>query len=120
MHSGLAWCQPLAGLFPQGGCSMNMQRAIRTLPRLRAKRRGFTLIELLIVIGIIGVIMGLLLPALAQARKAAARLECQNNMREMGKALANHLDRTGTYPDAGEGTLYWNWNTGAYDYDVLD
>lgn len=53
------------------------------------KRQGFTLIELLIVIGIIGVLIALLLPALARARAAARALECKNNLRQFGIGLAS-------------------------------
>ncbi|MGL5097806.1 MAG: DUF1559 domain-containing protein, partial [Planctomycetia bacterium] len=61
-------------------------------------RRAFTLIELLVVIAIIGVLIALLLPAIQAAREAARRANCQANMREIGLALANHLDQTGRLP----------------------
>jgi prepilin-type N-terminal cleavage/methylation domain-containing protein len=85
----------------------------RARPRARRpSRRGFTLIELLVVIAIIAILIALLLPAVQQAREAARRTQCKNNLHNIGLALHNYHDQFTMFPPAaieGSETCSQGW-----------
>ncbi|WP_339734227.1 DUF1559 domain-containing protein [uncultured Gimesia sp.] len=81
-------------------------------------KKGFTLIELLVVIAIIAILIALLLPAVQQAREAARRTQCKNNLKQLGLALHNYYDVNKTFPPGwiyhsggGLGQNAWGWGT---------
>jgi len=72
-------------------------------------KQGFTLVELLVVIAIIGVLVSLLLPAIQSAREAARRMQCTNNMRQIGIAMQNYHDTNGQLPVGSNSCCWGTW-----------
>jgi len=75
-------------------------------------RKGFTLIELLVVIAIIAILIALLLPAVQQAREAARRTQCKNNLKQYGLALANYHDIYNYFPIGAAQSGWATWGGG--------
>jgi prepilin-type N-terminal cleavage/methylation domain-containing protein len=79
--------------------------------RRNAAPRAFTLIELLVVIAIIAVLVALLLPAVQQAREAARRTQCRNNLKQYGIALHNYHDAHQVFPIGNVGNRFWTFQS---------
>lgn len=89
------------------------------------KRKGFTLVELIVVLAVIGVLLALLLPAIQQAREAARRAVCRNNLKQIGLAIHNYHDIHNCIPLASIHTQstpmpgvsgYWGWEVALLPY----
>ncbi len=80
------------------------------------KHRGFTLIELLVVIAIIAILIALLLPAVQQAREAARRSQCKNNMKQIGLAMHNYHEVNSGFPVGNYSCCWGTWVVGIMPY----
>jgi prepilin-type N-terminal cleavage/methylation domain-containing protein/prepilin-type processing-associated H-X9-DG protein len=94
-----------------GVSNSTVQRRIRALRqrarRSRGPRAGFTVIELLVAIAVIALLAALILPAVQMAREAARRVQCRNNLRQLGLAAAGHETTFGYFPSNGWGFLWY-------------
>ena len=88
------------------------------------RKRGFTLVELLVVIGIIALLISILLPALAKARKSATKIKCSNNLRSVGQLFYTYAANNRGFLPCGvdpkkPGGYFWMWDLAIETRDLL-
>ncbi|QDV48394.1 DUF1559 domain-containing protein [Gimesia fumaroli] len=115
MHNGLTGISECSQRQQLKCFSLHGFKPLKNLSRSRQLRRGFTILELLVTFGVIGTLMGLILPAVGSAREVARQLQCKNQLKQIGLALHSYHDTNNCLPSG------WQWEASrqsAYSWAV--